>query len=157
LCWRGSSERDWYHRQRRARPLLRRISRDLIGLPPSPEETTTFLLDPRPDAYEGIVDSLLASPHLGEKLARQWLDLARYADGDRCESDLSRLHVRRYRHWVIEALNRDMPFNEFTIEQIVGDLLPSRLGRAQSRNGFHRNALTNREGGVDTEESRMRR
>jgi hypothetical protein len=79
------------------------------------------------------------------------------ADSDRYESDLARLHARRYRHWVIEALNRDTPFNEFTIEQIVGDLLPSRLGRAQSRNGFHRNALTNREGGVYTEESRMRR
>ncbi len=135
--------------------LLRRISLDLIGLPPSPEELASFLADRRPDAYERAIDRLLASPHFGEKWARHWLDLARYADSDGYESDLARPHAWRYRHWVIEALNRDMPFDEFTIEQIAGDLLPRASIDQRVATGFHRNALTNREGGVDTEEFRI--
>ena len=104
--------------------LIRRVSLDLTGLPPTPEEVATFLADKRPDAYERLVDRLLASPHYGEKWARHWLDLARYADSDGYEKDRSRPWAWRYRHWVIDALNRDMPFDQFTIEQLAGDLLP---------------------------------
>ncbi len=135
--------------------LLRRISLDLIGLPPVPEEIAAFLADQRPDAYERAVDRLLASPHFGEKWGRHWLDLARYADSDGYESDLARPHAWRYRHWVIDALNRDMPFDEFTVEQIAGDLIPHASVEQRVATGFHRNALTNREGGVDTEEFRI--
>ena len=135
--------------------LLRRVSLDLIGLPPTPAEIAEFLADARPDAYERAVDRLLASPHFGEKWGRHWLDLARYADSDGYESDLVRPHAWRYRHWVIDALNRDMPFDEFTIEQIAGDLLPQASVDERVATGFHRNALTNREGGVDTEEFRI--
>jgi Protein of unknown function (DUF1549)/Protein of unknown function (DUF1553) len=135
--------------------LLRRLSLDLIGLPPTPAETAAFLAEERPDAYEREVDRLLASPHFGEKWARHWLDLARYADSDGYESDLVRPHAWRYRHWVIEALNRGMPFDQFTIEQIAGDLVPHATIEQRVATGFHRNALTNREGGVDTEEFRI--
>ena len=135
--------------------LLRRLSLDLVGLPPTPVETAAFLADSRPDAYGRAVDRLLASPHFGEKWARHWLDLARYADSDGYESDLVRPHAWRYRHWVIDALNRDMPFDRFTIEQIAGDLLPHASVEQRVATGFHRNALTNREGGVDTEEFRI--
>lgn len=126
--------------------LIRRLSLDLIGLPPSPKEVEEFIGDRRPDAYERVVDRLLASPHYGEKWARHWLDLARYADSDGYEKDLPRPWAWRYRQWVIEALNGDMPYDEFTVEQIAGDLLPGAAAEQKAATGFHRNALTNREG-----------
>ena len=135
--------------------LLRRLSLDLTGLPPTPGEVADFLTDNRPDAYERKVDRLLESPHYGEKWARQWLDLARYADSDGYEKDRVRPHAWRYRHWVIDALNRDMPFDQFTIEQIAGDLLPKASAEQKAATGFHRNTLTNREGGINIEQFRF--
>src|SRR5262245_4124690 len=135
--------------------LIRRVSLDLIGLPPTPSEDANFLADQRPDAYEQLVDRLLDSPHYGEKWARQWLDLARYADSDGYYIDKVRPNAWRYRYWVIEALNRNLPFDQFTIEQIAGDLLPHATVEQKVATGFHRNSLTNREGGVDREEFRM--
>ena len=135
--------------------LIRRLSLNLIGLPPTPEEVREFLIDNRVDSYERVVDRLLASPHYGEKWAIHWLDLARYADSDGYEKDWVRPHAWRYRHWVINALNQDMPFDQFTIEQIAGDLLPNATTEQKVATGFHRNTLTNREGGVDIEEFRF--
>lgn len=135
--------------------LLRRVSLDLIGLPPTPEEIAEFLADTRPDAYDREVDRLLASPHYGEKWARHWLDQARYADSDGYEKDWSRPYAWRYREWVIDALNRDVPFDRFTIEQIAGDQLPNATVGQKVATGFQRNTLTNREGGVDTEQFRF--
>jgi hypothetical protein len=135
--------------------LLRRLSLDLTGLPPAARELTDFLADSSPGAYERAVERLLASPHFGEKWGRHWLDLARYADSDGYESDLPRPHAWRYRQWVIDALNRDMPFDQFTIEQMAGDLLPGATVEQRVATGFHRNTLTNREGGVDTEQFRV--
>jgi len=134
--------------------LLRRLSLDLTGLIPSPDEMSTFLSDTRPDAYERQVDRLLASPHFGEKWARQWLDLARYADSDGYEKDRSRPWAWRYREWVIDAINHDMPYDEFTVEQLAGDLLPNRTIDNLIATGFNRNTLTNREGGTDPEQFR---
>ncbi len=134
--------------------LLRRVSLDLTGLPPTPPEIEAFLGDNRPDAYERVVDRLLDSPHYGEKWARYWLDLARYADSDGYEKDRSRPWAWRYRQWVIDALNRDMPYDEFTIEQLAGDLLPNRTIDTLVATGFNRNTLTNREGGTDPEQFR---
>ena len=96
---------------------------DLLGLPPAPEEVARFVADSAPDAYERLVDRLLESPHFGERWARHWLDLARYADSSGYEFDIPR-SVWRYRDWVIDAINRDLPFDQFVIEQIAGDLLP---------------------------------
>jgi hypothetical protein len=135
--------------------LIRRLSFDLIGLPPTPEEVADFVSGPRPDAYERLVDRLLDSPHYGEKWARQWLDLARYADSDGYEKDNVRPYAWRYRQWVIEALNRNLPFDQFTIQQIAGDLLPKATLDQKIATGFHRNTLTNREGGIDIEEFRV--
>jgi hypothetical protein len=131
------------------RVLLRRVSLDLTGLPPTPEEMADFLADKRPDAFERQVDRLLASPHFGEKWARHWLDQARYADSDGYEKDWVRPWAWRWRNWVIDAINRDMPFDRFTIEQIAGDLLPNGGIEQRVATGFHRNTLTNREGGID--------
>ena len=132
--------------------LLRRVSLDLTGLPPSPSDLDTFLADPSPDAYEKVVDRLLASPHFGERWARPWLDLARYADTNGHEKD-NRRAIWKYRDWVISALNQDMPFDRFTIEQIAGDMLPNATIDQRIASGFHRNAMTNEEGGVDPDES----
>jgi mono/diheme cytochrome c family protein len=132
--------------------LIRRLYLDLIGLPPSPEEVDAFLKDKRPDAYERLVDKLLSSPHYGERQAIVWLDLARYADTDGFEKDLRRT-MWRYRDWVIEAFNRDMPFDQFTIEQIAGDLLPNPTLAQRIATGFHRNTMQNLEGGVDQAEA----
>jgi mono/diheme cytochrome c family protein len=134
--------------------LLRRLSLDLTGLPPTPEEERAFLGDNRPDAYERQVDRLLDSPHFGERWARYWLDLARYADSDGYEKDRARPWAWRYRQWVIGAFNRDLPFDEFTIEQLAGDLLPHRNQDTLIATGFNRNTLTNREGGTDPEQFR---
>ena len=133
--------------------LLRRVSLDLTGLPPSPEELDRFLADSSPDAYERAVDRLLASPHYGERWARPWLDLARYADTNGFEKD-NRRSIWKFRDWVIDALNQDMRFDRFTIEQIAGDMLPNATVEQKIASGFHRNAMTNEEGGVDPEESR---
>jgi hypothetical protein len=135
--------------------LIRRLSLDLLGLPPSPREVDEFLRDPRPDAYEQLVDRLLSSPHYGERWGRHWLDAARYADSDGYEKDTGRPHAWRWRHWVIEALNRDLPFDQFAIEQLAGDLLPDASTEQKVATGFHRNTLTNREGGVDQEQFRV--
>ena len=134
--------------------LIRRASLDITGLLPTPEDVDAFLHDNRPDAYERLVDRLLDSPHYGEKWARYWLDLARYADSDGYEKDRSRPWAWRYRQWVIEAFNRDMPYDEFTIEQLAGDLLPNRTIDTLVATGFNRNTLTNREGGTDPEQFR---
>ncbi len=134
--------------------LLRRVSLDLTGLPPTPEQVRDYLNDNRPDAYERLVDRLLDSPHYGEKWARYWLDLARYADSDGYEKDRSRPWAWRYRQWVIDALNRDLPFDQFTIQQLAGDLLPNRNLDTLVATGFNRNTLTNREGGTDPEQFR---
>ncbi len=133
--------------------LIRRISLDLTGLPPTPAEIDAFLADPAPDAYERVVDRLLASPHYGERWARPWLDLARYADSNGYEKDALRT-MWRYRDWVIKALNDDMPFDRFTVEQIAGDMLPNATTDQLIASGFHRNTLLNQEGGIDVEEAR---
>uniref|UniRef100_UPI0037CB1154 PSD1 and planctomycete cytochrome C domain-containing protein n=1 Tax=Luteitalea sp. TaxID=2004800 RepID=UPI0037CB1154 len=132
--------------------LLRRVSLDLTGLPPTLAELDAFLADTRPDAYERVVDRLLASPHFGERWARQWLDLARYADSNGFEADRLR-SMWPYRDWVIDAFNADMPFDRFTVEQIAGDMLPGATRAQRIASGFHRNAMSNEEGGVDPEEA----
>jgi hypothetical protein len=132
--------------------LIRRVSLDLTGLPPTLEEIDSFLGDERPDAYERLVERLLASPHYGERWARPWLDLARYADTNGYEADRRRT-MWNYRDWVIDALNRDMPFDRFTIEQIAGDMLPNASREQKVATGFHRNTMYNEEGGVDKEEA----
>jgi hypothetical protein len=134
--------------------LIRRLSLDLLGLPPSPEEVKTFVEDKSPDAYERLVDGLLASRHFGERWGRHWLDLARYADSDGYEKDSPRPYAYLYRDWVIEAINRDLPFDQFTIEQLAGDLLPNATKEQKIATGFHRQTLINKEGGVDPEEFR---
>lgn len=136
--------------------LIRRLYLDLLGLPPEPEAVDAFVADGQPDAYEQLVERLLASPHYGERWARHWLDQARYADSDGYEKDTGRPHAWRYRHWVIDALNRDMPFDQFTVWQLAGDLLPEAGDDGRVAVGFYRNTLTNREGGVDQEEYRVK-
>ena len=133
--------------------LLRRVSLDLIGLPPTLAEIDAFVADTRPDAYDKVVDRLLASPHYGERWARPWLDLARYADSNGYEKDALRT-MWKYRDWVINALNEDMPFDRFTIEQIAGDMLPKATNDQRIASGFHRNTQLNQEGGIDVEEAR---
>jgi len=135
--------------------LLRRVTLDLTGLPPTPAELEDFLADTTPGAYERAVERLLNSEHYGERWARQWLDLARYADSDGYEKDSPRPWAWRYRNWVIDAFNRDMGFDRFTIDQLAGDLLPAPTAERRAAVGFYRNSLTNREGGVDTEEFRI--
>ncbi len=135
--------------------LLRRLSLDLLGLPPSPQEIDAFERDPSPDAYEKVVERLLASPHYGERWGRHWLDLARYADSDGYEKDTGRPWAWRYRQWVLDALNRDLPYDRFVIEQLAGDLLPGATIEQKVATGFHRNTLTNKEGGVDREQFRV--
>jgi len=131
--------------------LIRRVSLDLIGLPPNPDDVDAFLADHSPEAYEKVIDRLLASPHFGERWAAVWLDLARYADTHGYEKDMRR-EMWKYRDWVIEAFNDDMSFREFTIEQIAGDMLPQPTTEQQIASGFNRNTMTNMEGGVDPEE-----
>ncbi len=132
--------------------LLRRVSLDLIGLPPTLAELDAFLKDGAPGAYERAIDRLLASPHYGERQTRLWLDLARYADTNGFEADYSRV-MWKWRDWVIDAYNRNLPFDRFTIEQIAGDLLPNPSLEQQIATGFHRNTMFNSEGGVDKDEA----
>ncbi len=158
--------------------LIRRMSFDLIGLPPTPEEVDAFVSDsirnpqpsgarqtaeggpqgeggaPSQSAIENLADRLLASPHYGERWARKWLDLARYADTNGYEKDRER-SIWPYRDWVIAALNKDMPFDQFTIEQIAGDLLPNATRDQTVATGFHRNTMLNEEGGIDPLEFRF--
>ena len=135
------------------RTLLRRLSLDLTGLPPAPDEARAFESDPREDAYERAVERLLASPHFGERWALPWLDLARYADTNGYEKD-ARRSASPWRDWVIDALNADMPFDRFTLEQLAGDLLPGAADGQRIATGFQRNTLVNQEGGTDPEEFR---
>jgi Protein of unknown function (DUF1553)/Protein of unknown function (DUF1549)/Planctomycete cytochrome C len=133
--------------------LIRRLSLDLIGLPPTVQEVDAFLADQNPDAYQKVVDRLLASPHYGERWAGPWLDLARYADTHGYEADDRRV-AWKFRDWVIQALNQNMSFKQFTIDQIAGDMLPGATVDQKIATGFHRNTMLNQEGGVDDEEYR---
>jgi hypothetical protein len=133
--------------------LIRRLSLDLIGLPPTTDEVDAFLKDTSSKAYENLVGRLLASPHYGERWGRRWLDLARYADTNGYEKDRPRI-IWPYRDWVIKAINADMPFDQFTIEQIAGDLLPNATPDQIVATGFHRNTMVNEEGGIDPLEFR---
>ena len=134
--------------------LIRRLSLDLLGLPPTPEELEEFLRDTRPDAYERWVDRLLASPHYGERWGRWWLDAARYADSNGYSIDAPR-QIWKYRDWVIDALNRDLPFDQFALWQLAGDLLPDATLEQKIATGFHRNTQINQEGGIDPEQFRV--
>lgn len=133
--------------------LLRRLYLDLTGLPPSPEQAEAFLSDSSEHAYKEVVDQLLASPHFGERWAAMWLDLARYADSKGYEKDLDR-SIWKYRDWVIQAFNQNMPFDQFTIEQLAGDLLPRPNEQQLIATAFHRNTMSNDEGGTRNEEFR---
>lgn len=133
------------------RTLLRRLYLDLIGLLPEPAAVEAFVRDERPEAYDRLVSELLASPHFGERWGRHWLDLARYADSDGYLGDNIRPHAWVYREWVIDAVNADMPFDRFSIEQLAGDLLDKPTLDQKIATGFHRNTLRNTEAGVDLE------
>lgn len=135
--------------------LIRRLSFDLRGLPPTQTEVDQFINDTSPDAYEKLVDRFLADPAYGERWARKWLDLARYADSKGYGSDPLRMTIWRYRDWVISALNNNMPYDQFTLEQLAGDLLPEATLEQQIATAFHRNSMTNTEGGTDDEEFRV--
>ncbi|UUO06435.1 PSD1 and planctomycete cytochrome C domain-containing protein [Blastopirellula sp. J2-11] len=135
--------------------LIRRLYLDLIGLPPPFEAVQRFVKDPSDQAYERIVDELLASEHFGERWGRHWLDLARYADSNGYLGDELRPDAWRYRDWVITAINNDLPYDEFTIEQIAGDLLDDSTMSQQIATGFHSNAMKNTEAGVDKEADRV--
>jgi hypothetical protein len=136
------------------RTLIRRVYLDLIGLPPTPEQVAAFVNDSDPNAWEKVVDEVLNSPHYGERWGRWWLDQARYADSNGYSIDAPR-QIWKYRDWVIEALNRDMPFDQFTIEQLAGDLLPNATESQKIATGFHRNTQINQEGGIDVEQFRI--
>lgn len=133
--------------------LIRRVSLDLTGLPPTQQEVANFVQDQSPNAYEKVVDRLLASPAFGERWTALWLDLARYADSKGYEKDTERT-IWRYRDWLINAFNKDMPYNRFVIEQLAGDLLPNATDDQYVATGFHRNTMTNDEGGTQDEEFR---
>lgn len=133
--------------------LLRRVFLDLAGMPPTPAEADAFVADDRPDAYERQVDRLLASPRYGERRARGWLDLARYSDTNGYEKDRPR-SIWPYRDWVINALNADMPYDQFSIEQLAGDMIPKATNSQRVATGFHRNTMLNEEGGIDPLEFR---
>ena len=137
--------------------LIRRVSLDLIGLPPTPSEIDTFVAESARDsevAYTALVNRLLSSTHYGERWARWWLDQARYADSNGYSIDAPRT-IWKFRDWVINALNKDMPFDQFTVEQIAGDLLPKATEQQKIATGFHRNTMINQEGGIDLEQFRI--
>ncbi len=135
--------------------LIRRLGLDLIGLLPSVAEVDAFVSDSNLDAYEKLVERLLDSPHFGERWGRHWLDMARYADSDGYEKDNPRPDAYLWRDWVIDSINADMPFDQFTIEQIAGDLLPDTTQKQRLATAFHRQTLTNTEGGADQEQFRV--
>ena len=135
--------------------LIKRLSYDLIGLPPSPKEVSEFINDKSPEAYNRLVERLLDSPHFGERWGRHWLDKARYADSDGYEKDRPRMNAWRYRDWVINSINADLPFDQFTIEQLAGDLLPNATALQKLATAFNRQTLTNTEGGTDREQWRV--
>lgn len=134
--------------------LLRRLTLDITGLPPDLQAYENFITDTSPNAYENKVDQLLASPHFGEKWAAFWMDLARYSDSKGYEKDLHR-EIWKYRDWLIEAFNQDMPFDQFTIAQLAGDLLPEPTESDLLATAFHRNTMANDEGGTNDEEFRV--
>jgi hypothetical protein len=134
--------------------LIRRLSLDLTGLPPTIAEVNDFLRDRTPHAYDRLVERLLASPHYGERWGRHWLDAARYADSNGYEKDRAR-SIWPYRDWVIQAFNRDMPYDEFTIEQLAGDVLPNATRDQRIATGFLRNSMLNQEGGIEPEQFRV--
>ncbi len=134
--------------------LLRRLSLDLTGLPPTPEEIDAFVSNTRSDAYENEVERLLNSPHFGERWGRWWLDVARYGDSNGYSIDAPR-QIWKYRDWVVSAINRDLPFDQFTIEQLAGDLLPGATVEQKVATGFNRNTQINQEGGIDPEQFRV--
>ena len=134
--------------------LFRRATLDLLGVAPSPNELHEFLNDAAPDAYERLIDRLLASPHFGERWGRDWLDAARYADSNGYTRDQPRT-IWKYRDWVVDAFNRNLPFDEFVIEQLAGDMLPNARLDQIVATGFHRNTLINEEGGTDAEQFRI--
>jgi hypothetical protein len=134
--------------------LLRRLHADLVGIPPTPDEIDAFVADESPDAYERAVDRLLASPHYGERMALPWLDAARYADSNGFQQDGDTWQWI-WRDWVVKALNDDMPFDRFSIEQLAGDLLPNATADQKIASGFNRNHLLNGEGGAIPEEQRF--
>lgn len=134
--------------------LIKRLYLDLIGLPPSPDEADAFVSDKSTDAYDQVVDRLLKSRHYGERWARKWLDLARYSDTNGYEKDRPR-SIWPYRDWVINAINDGMPFDQFTIEQLAGDMLPEATLAQRVATGFHRNTMLNEEGGIDPLEFRF--
>lgn len=136
--------------------LLRRVYLDLIGLPPPLKVVQTFARDPSEEAYQKIVDDLLQSPHFGERWAAWWLDLARYADSQGYQKDHIRRTIYLYRDWVIDAFNQSMPMDSFTIRQLAGDLLPETTDQDMLATAFHRNTMTNDEGGTDDEEFRVK-
>ena len=131
--------------------LIRRLALDITGMPATPEETAAFIADAAPNAYEKVVDRLLASPRYGEKMAHQWLDFARYADSHGFQTDASRT-MWPWREWVIKAFNENKPFDKFTIEQLAGDMLPGATKDQIVATGFHRNHRLNGEGGIIDEE-----
>jgi hypothetical protein len=133
--------------------LVRRLHLDLTGIPPTPEEVAAFENDTRADAYEQLVKKLLASPRYGERMARPWLDLARYADTQGYEKD-ARRSMAPYRDWVIQAFNENLPYNVFSLEQLAGDLFPGATRSQRIATAFHRNTMLNEEGGTDAEEFR---
>ena len=135
--------------------LIRRLSYDLLGVPPTVDAVHRFVHDASPLAYEHVVDAMLASPMFGERWGRHWLDKARYADSDGYEKDNHRPHAWRYRDWVIDAINSDLPFDEFTVWQLAGDLLPAATDDQILATAFHRQTLTNTEGGTDKEQWRV--
>ena len=137
------------------RILARRLHYDLLGLPPDPTRVDAFAKDRDPRAYSKLVDELLQSPHFGERWGRHWLDMARYADSDGYEKDRPRPNAWLYRDWVIEAINEDLPYDQFTVEQIAGDLLPEATPKQRLATAFHRQTLTNTEGGTDQEQWRV--
>jgi hypothetical protein len=137
--------------------LLRRVFLDLTGIPPAIADVDAFMADTSDRAYENVVDRLLQSPRFGEAWGRHWLDQARYADSEGYERDPPRPNAWRWRDWVIDAFNRDVPFDQFTIEQLAGDLLPDAKPTQILGTGFHRQAMFNREDGVDPEEDRTKR
>jgi cytochrome c5 len=137
--------------------LARRLYLDLLGLLPPPELVKSFVGDSDPAAYEKLVDHVLSSPHFGERWGRHWLDAARYADSDGYEKDRPRPLAWRYREWVIDAINRDLSYRDFSIQQIAGDLIPDASSNVVAATGFHRNTLHNTEGGTDQEEDRVKK